>query len=155
MAEQKDHPKVITRPPYLIFGPLALGWILGRYFPLPVDFQESTQTYGVYIVAGSAAWVAWCLWTMHKARTGIDPYSPTTAIVKVGPFGVSRNPIYLGLLLFYLGFSFRHALSWSLLFFPLVWAAIRYGVIAREEIYLETKFGDTYRQYCKEVRRWI
>jgi protein-S-isoprenylcysteine O-methyltransferase Ste14 len=44
---------------------------------------------------------------------------------------------------------------WPLLLYPLVWAAIRYGVIRNEEAHLRAKFGDTYLQYCQRVRRWL
>jgi protein-S-isoprenylcysteine O-methyltransferase Ste14 len=80
---------------------------------------------------------------------------PTTAIVERGPYRFTRNPIYMGMFggLIGLGIAFDNLwLPLMLVPFALV---IRYGVVAREEAYLERKFGDAYRQYRARVRRWV
>jgi protein-S-isoprenylcysteine O-methyltransferase Ste14 len=80
---------------------------------------------------------------------------PTTVLVTEGPFRYSRNPIYLALTLLYLGVAFLVNAWWILLLVVPVLLVIRYGVIAREEVYLARKFGDAYRQYTTQVRRWL
>src|SRR5262249_44808441 len=80
---------------------------------------------------------------------------PTTALVVDGIYGRTRNPLYLGGTLVYLGLSVAAGSLWSIvLMVPLLWV-INVGVIAREERYLERKFGDVYRAYKRRVRRWV
>ena len=89
------------------------------------------------------------------AGTNIPPNLPTTALVVDGIYGWTRNPLYLGATLVYLGLSVAAGSLWAIvLLAPLLWV-INVGVIAREERYLERKFGDAYRAYKGRVRRWI
>jgi protein-S-isoprenylcysteine O-methyltransferase Ste14 len=90
-----------------------------------------------------------------QARTPVPTNEPTRALVTTGIHGWTRNPIYLGMFLVYggIGLAVR---SPSILLLTLSLAiAIRYGVVAREEAYLERRFGDTYRDYKARVRRWV
>jgi protein-S-isoprenylcysteine O-methyltransferase Ste14 len=101
----------------------------------------------VLIALGTSRFVA--------AGTNIPPNLPTTALVFDGIFGRTRNPLYLGTTLVYLGLSVAAGSAWAImLVVPLLWL-INVGVIAREERYLERKFGDAYRAYKGRVRRWI
>ncbi len=80
---------------------------------------------------------------------------PTTAIVETGPYRFTRNPIYLGMFLGLVGLAIAFDSLWLLVMLVPFTLAIRYGVVAREEAYLERKFGDAYRQYRARVRRWV
>ncbi len=87
--------------------------------------------------------------------TATAPRGPTTAIVDRGPYRRSRNPMYLAMLLFYVGLACFFGLVWPLVLAPaLVWV-MSATIIAREERYLEDKFGDEFRRYRARVRRWI
>ena len=89
------------------------------------------------------------------AGTNVPPTLPTTALVVDGIYGRTRNPLYLGLTLVYLGLSVAAGSLWAIgLVVPLLWV-INVGVVKREERYLERKFGDAYRDYKARVRRWI
>jgi len=89
------------------------------------------------------------------AGTNIPPDLPTTALVVDGIYGRTRNPLYLGATLVYVGLSVAAGSLWSIvLVVPFLWV-INVGVIAREERYLERKFGDVYRAYKRRVRRWV
>ncbi len=72
-----------------------------------------------------------------------------------GIHGWTRNPIYRGLFLFYGGIALVARSPWMLIFLLPVAVTMRYGVVAREEAYLERRFGDTYRNYKARVRRWL
>jgi protein-S-isoprenylcysteine O-methyltransferase Ste14 len=105
------------------------------------------------LVSFPLALMTFCV--LSRAHTPVDPLKPTTALVTEGPFRYSRNPIYLALTLLYLGVVLLiNALGILLLVVPAV-LVLRYGVIAREEAYLTRKFGDAYRQYTAQVRRWL
>jgi protein-S-isoprenylcysteine O-methyltransferase Ste14 len=92
---------------------------------------------------------------MKRARTNVDPYKPTTAIVAEGSYRYTRNPLYVGMTLMYAGVSARANALPAALFLPAVLAVMQSGVIEREERYLERKFGDEYSGYKTRVRRWI
>ena len=90
-----------------------------------------------------------------QTRTSPLPIKPTTAIVATGPYRFTRNPMYVGLAALYLGITLWVDSLWPVLFLPAVLFMIQRFVIAREERYLEAKFGDQYRGYKARVRRWI
>jgi protein-S-isoprenylcysteine O-methyltransferase Ste14 len=92
---------------------------------------------------------------LSRAHTPVDPTKPTTALVTEGPFRYSRNPIYVALTLLYVGVALLINALWILLLVVPAGLVLRYGVIAREEAYLTRKFGDAYRHYTAQVRRWL
>ena len=91
----------------------------------------------------------------RHANTAVVPFSPTTAIVSSGPFRFTRNPLYLGFVLIYIGVSLAANTLWPLFLLPLAIFVLSGGVIKREERYLERKFGTVYTDYKTRVRRWI
>ena len=92
---------------------------------------------------------------MHAAGTNVNPGRPTTAIVTSGPFRFSRNPLYLSLTLLYFGLILAFN-TWRgiILLVPLL-IIMHFGVVLREERYLEQKFGDEYRDYKARVARYV
>ena len=80
---------------------------------------------------------------------------PTTSLVFTGPYRWTRNPMYLAMLLLYIGIALLFDIVWALVLTPLVMLLVVRLVIRREERYLEGKFGEEYRQYKGRVRRWI
>ena len=84
-----------------------------------------------------------------------SPGSRSTTIVDSGPYRFTRNPIYLGMVLGLIGLAIAFNSLWLLLTLVPFALVIRYGVVAREEAYLERKFGDVYRRYRARVRRWL
>jgi protein-S-isoprenylcysteine O-methyltransferase Ste14 len=108
----------------------------------------------VPIVAGIAIIVAGRR-TMLAAETNINPYKPALAIVSSGPFRFTRNPLYLAMTLIYLGLTLAANTWWGLVLLLPVLLLIHFGVVAREEQYLERKFGDSYREYRLRVRRYL
>jgi protein-S-isoprenylcysteine O-methyltransferase Ste14 len=97
----------------------------------------------------------WAIVTIRRAGTEVETTKPTTAIVSGGPFRFTRNPIYSGMLLGLAGLAVGFDTLWILGTLILFYLVIRYGVIAREEAYLERKFGDAYLGYKSQVRRWL
>lgn len=97
----------------------------------------------------------WAGITMTRAGTSFDPRQPSTAIVQHGPYAFSRNPIYLADVLLYLAVVAVSGWLAVLLLLPLVLWVVHWGVIVREERYLQNKFGSLYRDYQNKVRRWL
>jgi len=92
---------------------------------------------------------------MTRAGSNVPTNLPTTTIVERGPYRFTRNPIYLGMFLALIGLTVALDNFWLLAMLVLFAIVIRYGVVAREEAYLERKFGDVYRSYRSRVRRWL
>jgi protein-S-isoprenylcysteine O-methyltransferase Ste14 len=91
----------------------------------------------------------------RRAGTPVDPYTPSEAIATDGPYRLTRNPAYLGMALTYAGIALVANAPWVLVPLPAAIAVVDRGVIAPEERYLERKFGPTYLDYKRRVRRWI
>jgi protein-S-isoprenylcysteine O-methyltransferase Ste14 len=154
-AERADNAGVHVPPPLIYLGTFALGWVLHRVAPRAILPAGEARAAGTVLVA---AWVLLTVWTMtcfRRHHTSVIPVKPTTALILKGPFRVTRNPLYLGMVLLYAGVAFWLNALWPLvLLLPLI-AVIQGYAIAREERYLTRVFGDEYRAYCRRVRRWI
>jgi protein-S-isoprenylcysteine O-methyltransferase Ste14 len=155
----RDAPGVIIFPPFLYFGMLLFGLLLQFLWPHHI-VSGATMAFGARIAGAivclSGGMLAmWGRKTMMRAGTNVLPTRPALAIVTDGPFRFTRNPLYLGNVLFYLGFAMIFNSAWLLaLFFPLL-LVLQWGIIQREERYLEAKFGDAYVAYKARVRRWF
>lgn len=156
MADTADTAHVIVRPPLAwglaILAGLALDWLAPLPF-LPADLP--TGWLGALVFVLALALAAWAIVTMTKAGSNVPTNRPTTTIVESGPYRFTRNPIYLGMVLGLIGLGLAFDTLWLLLTLVPFWLIIRYGVVAREEAYLERKFGDVYRGYRSRVRRWL
>ncbi len=151
----QDTPGVLAPPPLIFATALVAGWLLDRVVPQPVLPGAIARWAGALLVVGALAIAAAALREMRRARTAVDPYTPTTALVRTGPFARSRNPIYVALIVLSLGLALlANALWCALLVVPAV-IVLRGFVIAREEAYLERRFGEDYRSYCAATPRWL
>src|SRR4030081_2082801 len=156
MADTADTADVIVRPPIAwalaVLAGLALNWLM----PLPfLPAVVSAGWLGAIVFALALALVAWAISTMTRAGSNVPTRLPTTTIVETGPYRFTRNPIYLGMFLGLVGLAIAFDSLWLLVMLVPFPPAIRYGVGAREEAYLERKFGDAYRHYRARVRRWV
>jgi protein-S-isoprenylcysteine O-methyltransferase Ste14 len=97
----------------------------------------------------------WAIGLFKRAHTSLIPVVPSAALVAEGPYRFTRNPMYLGLALIYSGTALFFQLSWGLLLLPLVLILVHFLVIVKEEHYLERRFGQVYRRYRLQVRRWL
>ena len=146
---------MIAPPPLIYLGALAVG------FGLDMVIGTGSLPVAVAIPVGAASIIAGVgllgsfLEAFRRARTPIDPYTPSEAIATDGPFRLTRNPAYLGMTLTYAGIAIAANAPWALVPLPAVISLIDRGVIAREERYLERKFGKAYTDYKRRVRRWI
>jgi len=150
-----DTAQVLVLPPLVYGGAFVMGLLLHLVSPLHIPPTTLARGIGVVCVLVSLPLALATLRVLSRAHTPVDPMKPTTALVTEGPFRYSRNPIYVALTLLYLGVAFLVNALWILLLVVPAVVVIRYGVIAREEAYLTRKFGDPYRQYTAQVRRWL
>jgi protein-S-isoprenylcysteine O-methyltransferase Ste14 len=158
--DRPDRPQVITLPPVILAATLAAGFALDALWPFDLPAFDLpafhlARPLGVGLVGGGIAIAILALYTMIKAGTSPDVRKPAEAVVTSGVFALSRNPIYLGMVLLCFGIALIAGSLWLLLLTPILAAVLHYGVIAREESYLEHKFGADYLRYKTRVRRWI
>ena len=156
MKADDDSAHVTFPPPFVYLGILLIGLaadrVIGQHLGLPL------LTRGVLAIALIAPGVGLLLAAsglFRRAGTDVKPWKTATALVDSGVYRFTRNPMYLGMALLYAGLAFAFASAGALLLLAVVIGIIQTQVIAREERYLETKFGDVYREYKQRVRRWI
>ena len=158
MAERKDTDGVVMFPPGVFFAGLVLGFAIAWFWPVPIV----PSTLGLAVrVAGIAAFalgfllMLWALFRFVRLRTTPGHWAPTTALAGNGPYRYSRNPMYVGMTLATGGVALYANALWPLLTLVPVLVIIRTQVIAREEAYLEAKFGPAYTAFKRRVRRWL
>ncbi len=110
---------------------------------------------GGVVAALGLALILICARRFKKVGSNLEPLKPTTTIITTGVYGYSRNPIYLGMALAHGGLAICGGSLAALATVVLSVLVTRTYVIAREERYLEAKFGSVYGDYKKRVRRWI
>jgi protein-S-isoprenylcysteine O-methyltransferase Ste14 len=149
---------VIARPPLLFLGALLLGLGADRVLPsvLAVPGDEPIfWTVGACLILIGVAFMVASIRNFLRAATPVPTNQPTRALVTTGVNGWTRNPIYVGMFLIYGGIGAVAHSTWVLVLVLPLAVLIRYGVIAREEVYLERRFGDAYVDYKRRVRRWL
>ena len=151
-----QRPRTLILPPAPYVAAILGGWWLDRHVQaLPWDWGTLTRPLGWLLVAIGLTLFVWTLATFWHHRTTVNPYKAASSLCTGGPFRFSRNPIYVGDWFILTGVSMLLASWWPLLFAPLIWVALRYGVIRHEEAHLEARFGEDYRTYKTQVRRWL
>jgi protein-S-isoprenylcysteine O-methyltransferase Ste14 len=129
-----------------------LQWLM----PLPfMPAAAPAGWVGGAVFAIALALAAWAIATLTRAGSNVPTSMPTTTIVDAGPYRFTRNPIYLGMIVGLIGLAMAFDSLWLLVALMPFALVIRYGVVAREEAYLERKFGDVYVAYKSQVRRWL
>ena len=152
---------VIARPPLLFLATLTLGFVVDHLLPLQFPISRIGLAHWISaIIAGAVVVIGLALATagvrnFSRAATPVPTTQPTRALVTTGIHGYTRNPIYLGMFLVYAGIGLLVRSPWILILMLPLALTIRYGVVAREEAYLEARFGDDYRDYKARVRRWL
>lgn len=152
---EEDTAGVIAPPPLIFLSGLFAGGAADYFYPLPILFRPLSMIIGLPLLAIGLVIIVSSVVRFKRANTNPEPWKPTTAIVANGIYRYTRNPMYVGMTLIYLGVTFAINSIWFLPFLIVVLMAIHYGVILREEAYLERKFGEEYSNYKTQVRRWI
>lgn len=153
--KRTDTPDVVALPPLLYLGAFLLSLLLQWLRPWPLSAHPALLWLGVASIAAGATLLGWGSWTMHRAGTNIPPNRPATVLVSDGPFRYTRNPLYVGLHLVFLGLACALNTLWGLVVFVPLALVMHYGVILREERYLAARFGEAYEAYRARVRRYL
>lgn len=142
-------------PPILMFAGLGCEWLLSGYLPLVRIDMEPERWLGYVAIALGVVLALTALAMFAKARTTPIPHGVPRVFVASGPFRITRNPMYLGLVLILLGSAPQFGGA-SAVAVPFLFGALLSSVfIPPEEQAMMTQFGADYRDYSTRVRRWI
>lgn len=155
MGSDAVTPQVIAPPPLLFAAGLVLGMLAQFAFPVKPLPARLARVLGAALLVGGMAVATWGKRSMERARTPSNPKRPVLALVTDGPFGLSRNPLYVATTGVYLGLAVLLNALWPIVLAPPLLCLVHWGVVLREESYLEEKFGEAYRNYKAQVRRWL
>ena len=145
----------LTRPPFVYLGSIGLGLLVHLFWRVQLLPASTGAPIGVMVMLVAVALFISAVRTFRKAGTPVPGNRPTTVIVRTGPYGFSRNPIYLAFTLFQLGrAAWVNSLGVLVTLLPAL-ALMVLVVVPREEQYLERRFGTQYLNYKASVRRWL
>jgi protein-S-isoprenylcysteine O-methyltransferase Ste14 len=147
--------RVRVLPPLVFLLPLGSAILLDRLVSLGLPWPGLWRWPGGVLVVAGLGVMVWAFATMRAAGTTVVPWEEVKALVTTGPFRLSRNPVYLGDLLLYLGITLIVASWWPVVFLPFVLLLMHRRVIRPEEDYLGGRFGGDYAAYRARVRRWL
>jgi protein-S-isoprenylcysteine O-methyltransferase Ste14 len=149
--------KGIIPPPIIFFALILIGFIAQWLYPFRLMFHTwlIRLIIGIPLFTVSGLIAINALLIMKKYKTAINFNNPTTKFITEGSFRFTRNPLYLSLLLVMGSIVIVANSAWHLIAFILLFLFFNFGVVAREEQYLESSYGEVYIQYKSRVRRWI
>jgi len=142
-------------PPVAVGAPLLAGWLATRLWGDPLALGEWRVLPGWGLVLGFVGWNGWALRLFGRHETGLLPGQPTHALIEEGPYRLSRNPLYVGLLALHLGLALLAPTFWGLVLFPVAVLLLLWGAILPEERFLHERLGAPYDDYTRRVRRWL
>lgn len=148
----------ILAPPAAIYAATTIPSLLLHWqMPLTLLPWEGAgvKIAGRAVCIAAGALALWAFIVMRRHRTTINPYKVASKVVSDGPFGISRHPLYLSLLMLYPGLALIMNSAWMLIGGALFLVLMRQGVMIKEEAALSEKFGAEYEEYMKKVRRWL
>ena len=154
-GSRPDNAGVKLPPPLIYALPLVAAWLIEKGFALPLPASGDPRPLGWTLIVLGALCTFPAAAAFLAAKTAIVPVRPATMLVTSGLYRVTRNPMYLGFTITYIGVTLLLGTWWAVIFLPFVLWAMHVLVIFREEHYLDARFGQAYRDYRSRVRRWI
>jgi protein-S-isoprenylcysteine O-methyltransferase Ste14 len=150
-----DRASVIASPTVIFAGILVLGFGLDMIWPAAFLPEGWGFPLGLIVIFAAVNIKLFAAREMVRVKTNLDIRKPTNDIATSGLYSVSRNPLYIGMILLNIGIGCIVNSLWIFLLSAGLAATLQKGVIEPEEAYLERKFGAKYLRYKAKVRRWI
>ena len=155
MPAESEHAEVLVPAPFLVAGFIIASILLHLALPLPAPAPDVVRPLGFVFVLGGLLLAGLAALRMRRAHTPVSPHRPSTALVTDGPYGFTRNPIYLGFFLIFLGFTLIAGTLWGMVLAPVLPLTVDRLIICAEETYLHDRFQGDYTQYRSRVRKWL
>ena len=150
-----DAPSVKIIPPLVYLAGLVIGFLANIWMPIKVVPSLVAWTIGGILIFFGAGLTGSAVFKFKDVSTTVRPDRAASTLVIVGPYKITRNPMYLGLAFVYLGIAVAGQSVWALIILPVVLAIIQRRAIEPKEAFLERRFGADYVGYKEKVRRWI
>jgi protein-S-isoprenylcysteine O-methyltransferase Ste14 len=156
--QSRDNPDVIAPPPLIALATLLLGlsldWFLPSFLLRGIFGFWTRLTISAVLVPAGLGIVIVAVRTFRRARTNVEPWKPALTLVTTGIFGWMRNPMYTAIILLVAGAAIALGSDWMLVLVVPAALILHFGVVKREERYLEAKFGESYCAYMRRVPRY-
>lgn len=154
---KKDNAGVYIPPPLLYTAIFFLAILIQKMIPINKDFFFTTtaKIIGALIILISLFFSFPAILQFFKTKNTLITIKPANSLQTTRIYSISRNPMYISLLLVYTGLSFIIGNWWNLILLPVLFLIIQEYVIKREEKYLDRRFGQSYLDYKTKVRRWL
>jgi protein-S-isoprenylcysteine O-methyltransferase Ste14 len=158
MTGIRDTAGVIAPPPLVALGALLLGmaldWLMPAYVLTLLLSREVRIVVGILLIATGVVLAVSGRGTFVRFGTNVNPFKPSSVLITTGIYAHMRNPMYVGLAFLVAGIGIALASDWTLVMLVAAALLIHFGVVKREECYLEAKFGAAYRRYMDTVPRY-
>jgi protein-S-isoprenylcysteine O-methyltransferase Ste14 len=157
METKKDHPAVYIPPPLFYVATFLGAVLIQKIIPLNEHFfyTSISKIIGSVMILIGLFFNFPALRQFFKTKNTLVTIKPANSLQTTGIYSISRNPMYVSLVLIYIGLSFLIGNGWNLILLPILFLIVQEYVIKREEKYLERRFGQQYFEYRTKVRRWL
>jgi protein-S-isoprenylcysteine O-methyltransferase Ste14 len=157
MKTKSDHPGVYFPPPFIYVAAFLLSIFMQKKLPFSNSLLESNfaVALGVLFAITGLNLILPAVIKFSKTKNTLIPNKSANSLQTAGIYSISRNPMYLGLLVLYIGIGCFKGNVWSFILIPMVILLVTKFVIRNEEEYLSRAFGIDYIEYQKKVKRWI
>jgi protein-S-isoprenylcysteine O-methyltransferase Ste14 len=158
MQGSPDTPGVIAPPPLIVLATvllgLALDWLSPPFILRGLFGFWTRLVLGGILIAAAIVLATLAVRWFRQAGTNVEPWKPSVTLVTTGIYGLVRNPMYTAMIIFIAGLAIVLGSDWMLVLVVPAALILHFGVVKREEHYLEAKFGDSYRSYKQAVPRY-
>jgi len=148
-------PNVKIIPPLVYLAGIVIGIVISIRIPTKIVPSSLAWMLGGILIVCGAVLTGSAILKFKGVGTTVRPDRAASTLVVVGPYRITRNPMYLGLALVYVGITIADQSVWALILLPVGLTIIQRRAIAPEEAFLERRFGANYIRYKENVRRWI
>jgi protein-S-isoprenylcysteine O-methyltransferase Ste14 len=152
---KSDAPNVKIIPPLVYFAGIIVGLFVSMWVPTKVVPNLAAWIIGGVFILCGAVLAGSAILRFKGVGTTVRPDRAASSLVIAGPYKTTRNPMYLGLALVYLGIAMADQSIWALILLPVILIIIQHWAIGPEEAFLERRFGTDYSSYKAKVRRWV
>jgi protein-S-isoprenylcysteine O-methyltransferase Ste14 len=159
VEENSRGPNIRIPPPTFFALPMLTGFLVQHFVPIRivngVDPVRTLRLVGIAEIVIALALIVWAGTTLLRNGSTPNPTRRAGTLVEEGPYTLTRNPMYLGLTVMYVGIVLVANAVWPLVFLPEALALAYLFAIRLEEDYLAREFGEQYVAYRSRVRRWL
>ena len=157
MEIKKDSPGVYIPPPLFYVVIFLIALFLQKKVAINdfVFHSQIIKILGISLFVISLFFLVTSLRKFFLSKNTLILIKPASSLQTNGIYNISRNPMYVGLAIVYLGITCFIGNWWNIILFPILLLIVQEYIINREEKYLIRRFGQDYLDYKSKVRRWL